>query len=109
MLTELDRSVIIAVSCGFVGGLSQAILDYFLSIKLDKQIRSFKDSIAIGSFFGICMGIIMGVMTSVEFSWDINISLTEINRDNILMGFLLLLIPFLNRLFLYLSSSKKTT
>lgn len=55
MLTELDRSVIIAVSCGFVGGLSQAFLDYFLSIKLDKQIRSFKDSIALGLFFGVCV------------------------------------------------------
>lgn len=43
MLTELDRSVIIAVSCGFVGGLSQAFLDYCLSVKIDGQIRSFKD------------------------------------------------------------------
>lgn len=102
MLTELDRSVIIAISCGFVGGLSQAVLDYFLSVKIDKQIRSFKDSIAIGSFFGICMGIILGVMTSVEFSWDINISLAEINKYNILIAFILLLNPIFNRLFLYL-------
>ena len=109
MLTELDRSVIIAVSCGFVGGLSQAFLDHFLSTKLDGQIRSFKDSIAIGSFFGICMGIILGVVTSVEFSWDINISLAEIDQYNILIGFVLLLNPLFNRLFSYFFSKRKST
>ena len=107
MLTEIDRSVIIAISCGFVGGLSQAILDYFLSVEIDKQIRSFKDSIAIGSFFGISMGIIMGVITSVEFSWDINISLAEIDRYNILIGFVLFLNPLFNRLFSYFFSKIK--
>ena len=102
MLTELDRSVIIAIASGFTGGFSQAVLDYFLCVKIDKQIRSFKDSIPIGLFFGVCMGIILGVITSVQFSWDITTSLAEIDKYNILIGFVLLLNPIFNRLFLSL-------
>ena len=108
MLTELDRSVFIAISCGFIGGFSQSVLDYFLSIKIDKQIRSFKDSIPIGLFFGVCMGIILGVITSVQFSWDITTSLAEINRYNILIGFVLLLNPLFNRLFVKLFQKKES-
>ena len=65
MLTELDRSVFIAISSGFIGGFSQAVLDYFLSVKIDKQIKSFKLAIGGGLLLGVSIGIILGVITSV--------------------------------------------
>lgn len=109
MMTELEKSFIFAFTSGFISGLFQTVLVYFLSIKVDKQIRSIKNSIAVGLFSGIVMGILFAIITSLELSGDTAISLAEINRDNILMGFLFLLIPLLNRLLLYLFSSKETT
>lgn len=106
-MTELEKIFIFAFTSGFISGLFSTVLGYFLSVKIDKQIRSIKNSIAIGLFSGIWMGIVFALITSMELSGDINISLAEINRDNILMGFLFPLFPLLNRLILYLLSSKK--
>lgn len=96
MITELDKSFIIAVTSGFISGLFQTVLGYFLSVKIDGQIRSIKYSIAIGLFFSVFMGIVFAIITSVELSWDNTISLAKINRDNILMGFFFAANSFFN-------------
>ena len=53
MLTELDRSIILAISSGFSGGLSQSVLDDFFSLKIDGQIRSVKLMLGIGLLTGL--------------------------------------------------------
>ena len=64
MLTELDRSVIIAISCGFICGLSQSVLEDVCSANIDKQIKSLEIIIKKSLSSGFGTGIIMGVVTA---------------------------------------------
>ena len=98
MLTELDRSVIIAISCGFIGGLSQSVLEDVFSTKIDKQIKSLEIIIKKSLSSGFGAGIIMGIVTFALASWDSNMSIAELNRFSIFVPLAFPLSVILNRI-----------
>ena len=106
MLTELDRSIIIAIASGFIGGLSQSVLDDFFSLKIDKQIKSLEIIIKKSSLSGFGAGIILGVMTFALASWDSTMSIAELNRFSIFVPIAFPLSVILNRFLIYVFAKK---
>ena len=107
MLTELDRSVIIAISCGFIGGLSQSVLDDFFSLKIDKQIKSLEIIIKKSLLSGFGAGIILGVVTFALASWDSTMSIAKLNRFSIFVPLAFPLSVILNRFLIYIFCKRK--
>ena len=98
MLTELNRSIVIAILSGFIGGFSQIVLEYFFRVKIDKQIRSFKQEIGIGLLTGIWAGIIFGIVTFTLAKWDTTMTTAKLNRFAIFVPLSFPLSVILNRI-----------
>ena len=98
MLTELDRSVILAIASGFIGGLSQAVLEDIFSLKIDKKIISRRWIITKSLFLGFCAGITFGVATFALASWDSTMSISDLNRFSIFVPLALPLSVILKRI-----------
>lgn len=83
MITDLNRSIIIAVASGFIGSLSQSALEYFFQVKIDKQIKNLKQEITIGLLTSIWSGIVFGISAFTLAHWDSNMSAAKLNRWSI--------------------------
>lgn len=81
MLTELSRSIFLAIVSGFICGLSQSVLENIFRVKIDGQTRkSIKLTLMIGLLTGLCTGIFCGLMTFTLAHWSNTITSTNLNR-----------------------------
>lgn len=83
MLTDLNKSIFIAVASGFLGSISQSALEYFFQVKIDNQIKNIKQEITIGLSTSIWSGIVFGVSAFTLANWDNNMSVAKLNRWSI--------------------------
>ncbi|MGK7952654.1 MAG: hypothetical protein AB4368_28655 [Xenococcaceae cyanobacterium] len=115
MLTDLDRSIIIAVASGFIGSLSQSALEYFFYVKIDKQIKNIKQEISISLLTSIWTGIVFGISAFTLANWDTTMSVAKLNRWSIFVPLSLPLSVIINRIlplhsiFLYIFRKKNKT
>lgn len=100
MITDLNTSILIAVTSGFIGSLSQSALEYFFQVKIDKKIKNIKQEITIGLLTSIWSGIVFGVMAFTLAHWDTTMSAAKLNRWSIAVSFSLPLSVIFNRIVL---------
>ena len=86
MLTELDKSILLAIAVGFCSGLFQSSLENILQVEIDKKMVSFNKAIGKCLLSGFAWAIIFGAMIFALAAWDTTMSTPELNRYSIALA-----------------------
>ena len=109
MLTELDKSILLATAAGFMSGLFQSSLEHILQIKVDKKTITFNKIINRCLFSGFASAILFGVMIFALAAWDTTMSTPELNRYSIALAVGLGFTPIFNKFLEFVFSLFKSS
>lgn len=96
ILTDLDRSILVAIAAGSIGGSFKSVLEDILRIKLDEEAVRLTRIISKCFFSAFTYGIILGIGIFIA-SLDSNITITQLNHLTIAFAILLIIDPLYYR------------
>ena len=109
LLTEFDRSILIAIAAGFSSGILAGIMDYTFAFFIQKNRKiNLKELVLKSIFFGVSMAVLLVIVVVIEINFSSSIlSISKINNSTIFLAILLPLMNFVIEKFLGLIASQK--
>ena len=109
LLTEFERSILIAIAAGFSSGILAGIMDYTFVFFVQRNWKINLKELALKSiFFGVSMAVILVIVVVIEINFSSSIlSISQINNSTIFLAILLPLMNFVIEKFLGMIASQK--
>ena len=105
MITESDRTILIAILAGFLSGLCQSLLKYFVD-KNERHYRG-KQFVVKLLYSSFSLSIIFGLMVFGLSVWDISMTTANLNRYTIAIASYFAIVPIQELFFAFVFSQFK--
>ena len=97
MLTELDKTTLLAIVAGFLSGSVGSTMSYILQSKSEKQAYTIKKFFNRLFFISLSYSAILGLGVFVSATWNVSTSIAELNKFTITMASCFALMPVIEK------------